>query len=131
MQVTGAPRTTHLALSRKGDRLLANCSDRVARIFDIAAPGVADPPRPFGTEAAVSRIRTQKVAYLPSSVPSSYVPSCILVGNEVYDSIRHACPWLLETAQDDSANESCSMAVFCGAIRFIAARIEGLGLMIQ
>lgn len=74
-QVTGAPRTTHLTLSRKGDRLLANCSDRVARLFDVAAPGGADPPQPFGAEAAASRVRTLKVQYLFLSLKSC---NCIL-----------------------------------------------------
>lgn len=51
---------THLSLSRKGDRLLANCSDRVARLFEIAA--ASEPhPQPFGVDAAGTRIRTQKV----------------------------------------------------------------------
>ncbi|BDA44046.1 Retinoblastoma-binding protein 5 [Coccomyxa sp. Obi] len=60
-KLTGAPRVTHLSLSRKGDRLLANCSDRVARLFEIAAPSTTH-PQPFSVDAAGSRIRVQKAA---------------------------------------------------------------------
>lgn len=63
MQITGAPRITQLTLSRRGDWLLVNCSDRVARMVEIATPATADRPAPFPAAAAASHIRPQRVRF--------------------------------------------------------------------
>lgn len=60
MQLTGGPKVTHLMLSRKGDKLLANCSDRVARVLEIS-PASSKQLQPFTTSESGTRVRPQKV----------------------------------------------------------------------
>lgn len=62
LQLPNLCRVTQLTLSRNGALLLANCSDRVVRMFDVTLPGKsskADAATAIGTAAASSSSPTE------------------------------------------------------------------------
>ena len=58
-QVSPSAHITGLRLSRRGDRLVVNCSDKCARLVEATPP--TELHTPFSAQEAALRLRTQKV----------------------------------------------------------------------
>ena len=66
-QVHAAGHISALALSPRGNRLVANCSDRCARLLEVLPPA-PDHPR-FSPAEAAGRIRAAKVRTILHAAP--------------------------------------------------------------
>jgi hypothetical protein len=83
MQVGAAGHISALALSPRGNRLVANCSDRCARLLEVLPPAPGQPR--FAPAEAAARIRTAKVRP-PAAHKQTWPAETALACRKIFDN---------------------------------------------